>query len=190
MQMHLLLKGNQFSTVGFHAPRSTVRIGFRTPPAFLPLSGGGGVRNRRHISSMVLIGALGSMMLKAIPDPPCLSTFKQRGGGSGIGHAASQRPRSKHSDQRCSGDLTLLSRSTLNQCGAFPHCVTSRAASPCSLSSTPPHDVAPPQSIVHSPPAMCPAHFHVNLPLIMCPLYFISYPLCLLLSAVCPSLPY
>jgi hypothetical protein len=61
---------------------------------------------------------------------------------------------------------------------------------PCSLSSTSPHDVAPPQSIVHSPPAMCPAHFHVSLPLIMCPLYFISYPLRLLLSAVCPSLSY
>jgi hypothetical protein len=35
--------------------------------------------------------------------PPCLSTFKRRGGGSGIGGAPLQRSRSKRPDQRREG---------------------------------------------------------------------------------------
>jgi hypothetical protein len=35
-----------------------------------------------------------------IPDPPRLSTFKRRGGGSGIGGAPLQRLRSARLDQR------------------------------------------------------------------------------------------
>jgi hypothetical protein len=52
------------------------------PPAFLPLSGGGGgVRNRGCISPTAMIVAPRSTTREAIPDPPRLSTFKRRGGG-------------------------------------------------------------------------------------------------------------
>jgi hypothetical protein len=78
--MRLCLNRNQIWTTGIRAPRSTTHIGFRSPPAFLPLSGGGGVRNRGHTSSTTTIRALGSTTRKVIPDPPCLSTFKRRGG--------------------------------------------------------------------------------------------------------------
>jgi hypothetical protein len=53
--------------------------------------------------------------------PPCLSTFKRRGGGgSGIGRAASQQLRSKRPDQRHSCDPILLSYFIFNQRGPSP----------------------------------------------------------------------
>jgi hypothetical protein len=121
--MRLCLNGNQFWTAGFRAPGSTARIGFRSPPAFLPLSGGGGggVRNRGRTSSTVTIGAPGSTTLKAIPDPPpAFLPLSRGGGGSGIRRASSQRPRSKRPDQRRSGDPILLSCSVLINVGPSP----------------------------------------------------------------------
>jgi hypothetical protein len=55
--------------------------------------------------------------MKNIPDPPRLSTFKRRGGGSGIPYAASRRLRSRHPDQWRSCSPTLLSYPVLNRCG-------------------------------------------------------------------------
>jgi hypothetical protein len=75
-----VLNKNHFWTAGICAPRSTAHSEFRTPLAFRPLSGGGGVRNRGRTSPTVQISAPGSTAMKTIPDPPCLSTFK-RGGG-------------------------------------------------------------------------------------------------------------
>jgi hypothetical protein len=49
------------------------------PPAFLPLSGGG-VQNPGCTSSTAQISVPGSTVMKEIQDPPCLSTFKRRGG--------------------------------------------------------------------------------------------------------------
>jgi hypothetical protein len=115
-----VISSKRIWTADIHAPRSTAYRRFWTPFAFLPLSGGGGVRNPGRISPTATIIVPGSTVLKDIPDPPCLSTFKPRGGGSGIGHAASQRPRSKHLDQWRSRDPILLSCSVLNQCGPSP----------------------------------------------------------------------
>jgi hypothetical protein len=72
----------QIWTADIRAPRSMARIGFRSPSTFLPLSGGGGwVQNRGRISLTATMGEPGSTTREAIPEPPRLSTFKQRGGG-------------------------------------------------------------------------------------------------------------
>jgi hypothetical protein len=82
----------QVRVAAIRAPGSTARIEFHTPPTFLPLRGGG-VRNRGRISSTIQISTPGSTTIKTIPDPPCLSTFKRRG-GSEIMDAAFRWPRS------------------------------------------------------------------------------------------------
>jgi hypothetical protein len=104
----------QVQATTIRAPESTTHVEFRTPLAFLPLSGGGGgVRNRGRISPTVQIGAPGSTTMKTILDPPCLSTFKQRGG---VRNRASnfRRLRLRRPDQRRSGNPILLSHSGFN----------------------------------------------------------------------------
>jgi hypothetical protein len=100
---------------------SMAQVEFWTPLAFLPLSGGGGggVRNRGRTSPTAQISAPGSTAIKVIPDPRCLSTFKQRG-GSGIMDEAFRRPRSQCPNQRRSPDLIIFSYSVFSQCGPFP----------------------------------------------------------------------
>jgi hypothetical protein len=55
MRTHLYLKGNQIWTAGIRVPGSMVHIGFRSPPAFLPLSrgGGGGPESGMHLSDRI-----------------------------------------------------------------------------------------------------------------------------------------
>jgi hypothetical protein len=91
----------------------------------------GGVRNERRTSPMAMIRAPRSTTHRQFWTPLAfLPLIKGGGGGFRIRHASSQRSRSKRSDQRRSGDPTLLSHSTFNQCGAFPPLVTSQATSP------------------------------------------------------------
>jgi hypothetical protein len=106
----------QVRAAAIHAPGSTAHVEFRTPLAFLPLSkGGGGVQNQGRTSPTVQIGVPGSMAMKTIPDPPCLSTFKRRGGG-GVQNRASnfRRLRLQRPDQWRLDNPILLSRSGFN----------------------------------------------------------------------------
>jgi hypothetical protein len=122
--MRLCLNGNQIWMAGIRAPGSTAHIGFRSPPAFLPLSGGGGGGG----GGSGIEGAPLQRSRSEHPDqrrtrrfqtPPAFLPLSG-GGGSGIRRASSQRPRSKRPDQRRSGDPILLSCSAFNQRGPFP----------------------------------------------------------------------
>jgi hypothetical protein len=104
-----MVSNEQVRAVQIRAPGSTARVGFRTPLAFLPLSGGGGggVRNRGRSSPTVQISAPGSTAMKTIPDPPPPPPAflpLSGGGGSGIPYAVSRRPRSRRPDRRHSHD--------------------------------------------------------------------------------------
>jgi hypothetical protein len=111
-----MVNNTQVRAVQIRVPGSTTRVGFRTPLAFLPLRGGG-VWNRGRTSPTVQISVPRSTAMKTIPDPPHLSTFKRRGGGSGIPYAAFRRPRSRRSDQRRLCSPALLNCPMLSQCG-------------------------------------------------------------------------
>jgi hypothetical protein len=129
MKMCLWLISKQLWMARIRVPRSMVRIRFRSPLAFLPLSRGG-VRNRAHTSLIAMIRAPRSTTHRKFWTPIAFLNLIRGRGGSGIKHASSQRSGSKRPDRRRIGDPTLLSRSSFNQCGAFPCHVTSRAASP------------------------------------------------------------
>jgi hypothetical protein len=76
IHLHRWICSEQIWTARICAPRSTVGIGFRSPPAILPLSGGGGggVRNWARISRAARIKAPRSTTLKRFgpPFPFCL----------------------------------------------------------------------------------------------------------------------
>jgi hypothetical protein len=100
--MRPCLIGNQLWTAGFRAPRSTTCIGFWSPPAFLPLSGGGGgpesgvhlFNGRDHDAR--INGVRGDS------GPPRLSIFKRGGGGpeSGVHLSDGQDRRARINDAR------------------------------------------------------------------------------------------
>jgi hypothetical protein len=153
--------------VQIHAPGSTAHVGFRTPLAFLPLSGGG-PESGAHLSN-------GSYQRARIngdedhsgPPPPAFLPLS-RGGGSGIPYAAFRRPRSRRSDQRRSCSPTLLSCPVLNQCGpSSRHFIFPSAFSlpPCVIHSPPPLWSAWSYLLLttHSFLATCPTPFHVSL---------------------------
>jgi hypothetical protein len=77
-----MVSDKQVRAAVVRAPGSTVHMRFRTPPpppVFLPLSGGGGPELGAHLfngpdQSARINGDKGNS------GPPCLSTFKRRGG--------------------------------------------------------------------------------------------------------------
>jgi hypothetical protein len=78
--MHLCLNGNQIWTAGIRAPRSMTHIGFQSPPAFLPLSGGGG----SGIEGAPLQWSRSKhpdQWPTRIPDPPAFLPLSGGGGG-------------------------------------------------------------------------------------------------------------
>jgi hypothetical protein len=146
------------------------------PPRLSTFKQRGGLRNRGCTSSTVTIRVPISTTPKAIPNPPRFSTFKRRGGGSGIRRASSQWIRSKHLDQWCTCDLDLSFLSVFKQRGPFPCHVSLWTILPPAICPSPLFWSMWSLShlIIHSPPAVCLASFHVNLPLKACPLYLIS----------------
>jgi hypothetical protein len=66
------------------APRSTVRVGFRTPFVILPLTKGGGGSGIERASLNDLDWEPRSMDKIGFLDPLCLSTFNKGGGGGGV----------------------------------------------------------------------------------------------------------
>jgi hypothetical protein len=106
---------------GFRTPRSTAHIEFRSPPTFLPLSGGGGgpesrvqLFNSRDHSARIN-GARGDS------GPPPLAFLPLSGGGGfRIQGASFRRLRLKRPDQWRVGDLDLFLLSAFNQRGPFP----------------------------------------------------------------------
>jgi hypothetical protein len=80
--MHLSLNENQIWTARIRVPGSTMHIGFRSPPAFLPLSGGGGgPESRAHLfndydRSTYINGAQGNSR-----PPPTFLPLSGGGGG-------------------------------------------------------------------------------------------------------------
>jgi hypothetical protein len=130
------------------------------------------------------------MTLKAIPNPPFLSTFNPMGGGSGIRHTTSQQPRSKCPDQRRSRDPILLSCSMFNQCGPFPPlCHLPEPPFPyCRVSSvllhslvrvvlSPSHHPLTTRHVSHSPPRQPPTK--------LCPSRLLFCLLCLSPFSMC-----
>jgi hypothetical protein len=112
--------------------RYIVRSGFWSPPTFLPLSRGGGVQNRGCTSPTATIRVSGSTMDIGFWSPPAFLYLSGGGGGGGfrIEGAPLRWLRLECPDQRRIGNHTLLSRSSFNQCEAFPCHVTSQAATP------------------------------------------------------------
>jgi hypothetical protein len=157
-----VVSSKQDRAVQICAPRSTARMGFRTPLAFRPLSRGGGVRNRGRTSPTVQMSAPGSTAMKTIPDPPRLSTFKPRGGVRNR-RCSFQRPRSRSPDQRLRHSPDLLSCPVFNPHGPASRLVIFLPAFPLSpcvtvhLSLTLPDGLSlVSSSIYHSPRILFP----------------------------------
>jgi hypothetical protein len=150
-----MINNTQDRAVQIRAPGSTARVGFRTPLAFLPLSGGGGggVRNRGRTSPTAQISAPGSTAMKTIPDPPPPAFLPlSRGGGSGIPYAAFRRPRSRRPDQRRLNNPALLSCSMFSQRGPLSCLVIFQSTFlPLPCVTRPPHPFGPRGSLFFSP---------------------------------------
>jgi hypothetical protein len=83
IHLHRWICSEQIWTARICAPRSTVGIGFWSPPAILPLSGGGGggVRNWARISRAARIKAPRSTTLKRFWTPFSILPLIKGGGG-------------------------------------------------------------------------------------------------------------
>jgi hypothetical protein len=165
-QMCLWLTGKQLWAARIRAPRSMVRIRFRSPLAFLPLSGGGGgggPESRAHLSD----GYDQSAQIndaQEIPDPHCLSTFNKGGGGPESG---AHLPSGRDQSAQINGAQAIPPFSAallLINVGPSPAVSPPEPPLPCCLSSTSPHSMAPPQSIILLPAAMCPPSLPVTCP--------------------------
>jgi hypothetical protein len=116
MQMRLCLNGNQIWMEGIRAPESTTRIGFWSPPAFLPLSRRGGSR---------IEGAPLQRLQSEIPDQwharcfwtPLAFLPLSGGGGSRIEDTSLRRLRLEHPGQQRIGNPNILCLSVFNQHG-------------------------------------------------------------------------
>jgi hypothetical protein len=155
-----VVSDKQVRAAEIHAPRSTVHMGFQTPPFLSTFKQRGG-------------------------GPP-LAFLPLSRGGSGIGSASLQRSRSARPDQRGLDSPTLLSCPSFNSHGpSFP--VVSSLYHPSPFPSVPflvvrwdslplalPHSSPSvhlpsseqcslsPRLITHLPPTICPTHLHAH----------------------------
>jgi hypothetical protein len=166
--MRPCLNGNQIWTARIRAPGSTAHMGFRSPPAFLPLSGGGGgPESRAHLFNGYDRSARINDAQGDSGPPPAFLPLSGGGGGSGIDDASLRRLQFERPDQRRPGHPDIHCHSAFNQRGAPLCCVILPSVLHLTTRSLS-------HLIIHSPPAMCPALFHVSLPL-KC-VHYISSP--------------
>jgi hypothetical protein len=155
--MRLWLSGKQSGRLGSERPDQWSHW-IPEPPRLSTFKrrggGGGGPESRAHLSD----GYDQSAQINGahwIPEPPHLSTFKRRGGGPESGAHLSDGYDQSAQINGAQAFWTSLTFLPLISMGPSPVVSPLEPPLPCNISSTSPHNMAPPQSIVLLPVAMC-----------------------------------